>query len=83
MAKACHSLPSTVTRHTSKKCLKQQNFEKQSEGKATGRPVSWEVRIAVTAEDFGNQGAQSHTSDNWNMWKRMEQLLLRAAGGVI
>lgn len=30
----------------------------------------------------GSQGAKSHTSDNWNMWERMEQLL-SAAGGVI
>lgn len=78
MRKACCSLPSTVTWYILKKCLKQQNFEKQSGDNATGRAVSWEVSIAVPAEDSRSQGDKSHTSDNWNMWKSMEQLLLRS-----
>lgn len=77
MGKAGHSHPSSVKGYISKKCFKP-NPEKQSEGKATDRPVRNSGHLGQQ-KDL-RKGAKGHTSDNWNMWGRMEQLLLSAAG---
>lgn len=79
----CHSLPSPVTWYISKRYSKQCNFEKQNQGKTCwlGGATS---QGSVTADELGKaRQSTATTSDNRNVWERMEKLQLSPAEGVI